>query len=56
MILSAPEAVEKSLADRLIEIVRREMKDENLNVEVHCLKNYWHKTDIAEEDSEADAD
>ena len=45
LVLSAPEQIDSTLEDRLKEIVRREMKDDQLKVEIHCLKNYWHSSE-----------
>jgi uncharacterized hydrophobic protein (TIGR00271 family) len=42
IVLSSPHSLPESYADKLIEIVRREMEDEELVVEVHCVQGIWH--------------
>jgi uncharacterized hydrophobic protein (TIGR00271 family) len=41
LVLATPEPIPESYADQLVEIVRREMHDEELVVEVHCLQAAW---------------
>ncbi len=41
IIVTSPRSLPESFGDEIIEIVRREMEDEELVVEVHCLQEAW---------------
>ncbi len=43
LVLASPDPLSESYADKLIEIVRREMDDEALIVKVHCLQEAWQR-------------
>ena len=43
LILGAPRDLDREYAAELIEIVRREMRDDTLVVEVHCIRELWQE-------------
>jgi uncharacterized membrane protein len=43
LLLGAPRDLEREYAQELIEIVRREMKNDSLVVEVHCIRELWQE-------------
>jgi uncharacterized membrane protein len=43
LVLASPDPLSESYADKLIEIVRREMDDKTLSVKVHCLREAWQR-------------
>jgi hypothetical protein len=43
LLLGAPRDLDPAYANQLIAIVRREMKNEKLVVEVHCLRELWQQ-------------
>jgi uncharacterized hydrophobic protein (TIGR00271 family) len=44
MILGAPRDLEPEYARELIEVVRREMEDDSLVIEVHAIRELWQET------------
>jgi uncharacterized hydrophobic protein (TIGR00271 family) len=45
LVLGVPYNLDSSYAQALIDIVRREMEDDTLSVEVHCIKELWRIRD-----------
>ena len=43
MILGAPRDLEPEYAGKLIEVVRREMEDDTLVIEVHAIRELWQE-------------
>ncbi|WP_237056362.1 DUF389 domain-containing protein [Microbulbifer sediminum] len=44
LVIGAPFELDRKYAQDLIEIVRREMRDPDLKVEVHCLRELWQES------------
>ncbi|MHC4986224.1 MAG: hypothetical protein ACYTFO_08735, partial [Planctomycetota bacterium] len=44
LILTSPHKLPNDYADQLVEIVRREMANPSLVVEVHCLQEAWQES------------
>lgn len=44
LILGAPRDLDQKIAKELIDIVRREMMDDSLVVEIHCIRELWQET------------
>ncbi len=41
IVLTSPRSLSESFGDEIVEIVQREMDDEDLVVEIHCLREAW---------------
>ena len=41
IVIGSPREIPEEFADELVEIVRSQMRDESLIVEVHCINEQW---------------